>query len=73
MRLGHWRSSWTWILAGLERRWRGEGLASGSRGEVLHPLSSGSMVLRMELKSDQCLVHSELSQRTAIISSAHTK
>ena len=43
MRLGCWHSSWTWVLAGLERRWGGEGLAFGSQGEVLHPLSSGNM------------------------------
>ena len=42
MRLGCWHSSWTWVLAGLGRRWSGEGLAFGSQGEVLHPLSSGS-------------------------------
>ena len=42
MRLGHWHSSWTWVLARLGRRWSGEGLASGSRAEVLHPLSCGS-------------------------------
>ena len=42
MRLGHWHSSWTWVLAGLGRRWSGGELASGSQAEVLRLLSFGS-------------------------------
>ena len=42
MGLDHWHSSWTWVLAGLGRRWSREGLAFGSQGEVQHLLSFGS-------------------------------